>query len=214
MGKITDIKRFLDVLEHVPKTVKSGTDAYPETQLNGAGMKAFIRQIKARSTIPRIHPILERYSALQILDAKAEIDSKWYPRQLYLDMSATLTEFIERVAVGRAVEKTLIFPDDTLTSPADIAHLLQEAYELNQRNIDPNDKGYILHTVTAGKHIQILDTTPYNAHMNYGYIHGMLHRLKDKYSFIIQMLDPYDMNAVVSAKHQGAVIFDIQYEAK
>jgi len=129
-------------------------------------------------------------------------------------MSQTLEGYMDGVAVGRGVEQTLVFPEGALSTPMDVAPLFKFAYEINQRDVDPRDEGYIVYEVEEGKHVQVLDITPYNAFINYGYFFGMMRRLNDQFTSTVRMIDPFDPDNIVSQGHAGPVIFDIQYSKK
>ena len=151
---------------------------------------------------------------MELLESEELLTESWYPRQLYLDMTKELEGYMDGVAVGRGVEKTLVFPDGLLNTPMDIAPLFKGAYGLNHQDLDPNDEGYVVHVVEDGAHIQVLDVSPYDAFINYGYFFGMMNRLSDQFSSTLRMIDPHNPESIVAQGHIGPVIFDIQYSAK
>ncbi len=105
----------------------------------------------------------------------------WYPRQMYLDFFKQIASrksnvLANMISAGIKVIDTVQLPSDlNLDSMKDIFELLNKIYQLNQRNLPPEDTGYEIKQVTA-HHIRIIDHTPYPHDVLYGYLYGLIHR--------------------------------------
>lgn len=158
---------------------KDGIDPYPEVLLQGSVFNSIIESLTFHDYEPQVEEWLKE-SGIGKIDPE-----DWYPRQEWLNLLKKLDDtpggaMQNQVAIGMKVIDNVDLPDDfRVASVAEGVSMLVNIYESAQRNLPEGDKGYQVTQIDAA-HFEILDTNPYLAFVNYGYIYGILKRFLGK----------------------------------
>lgn len=153
---------------------KDGTDPYPEVLLRGETFQAIMQSMNFLD----FQPIVDEWLAESGI---GQIDpAAWYPRQEWLNLLKKLEDkpgaMQNQVSIGLKVIDNVVLPEGmTINTVNEAISMLIAVYVNNQQNLPEGDTGYTIKEIDD-KHFEILDTSPYLLHVNYGYIYGILKR--------------------------------------
>lgn len=152
-----------------------------ESEVLGTTASSLVQNVRA----DHIQPILSKHG-LEVIEA-----DKWYPMQIVLDVFKDIVESRENVvedlvAVGIKTVETAPLPP-TVNSVESALVFIDQAAKLTSRHVPP-EFGAPLRVVEA-QHALVTNNIPYPNQLLYGYIWGLVNRVKaPDHIFSIQAL--------------------------
>jgi hypothetical protein len=155
----------------------------PECELRGSIITSLFDCIRYQAIAPHLDAVLGAYG-IQRIDS-----SGWYPRQMFLDLFAHLTNdgsaTTNMVAAGTAmVEHIALPPGVEIHSLPDVLSLLGDIYRVNQRGLPDDDIGCQVEQV-APRNVRLIDYSPYPHDLVYGFLYGLVKRFKPDGAFLV-----------------------------
>lgn len=144
-------------------------EAPKDMLISGQAMQAIVQSVEFDSIRPHMEAMFQVYGLPPTIDP-----SKWYPLQLYYDITKRLGS-TELVSIGVRVINAAAFPPE-IDSIQKAIELLMATHHLNLRNI-PEGDGYSDYHFSEHR-ITFRENTTFPHDLMYGYIYGLVHRYK------------------------------------